>query len=121
MNKNKLIYGSLGFLSILGILGIVTESKIYLAYFAFAVHLKYLFIETDEMLESYMNQSAAVAFYLQNLSFVIISLFRIFILKDDLSHAFVLSFIISWSISIFMYTILVLVYEFRERRGMKND
>ena len=36
-------YGCLGFLSLLGILGIVTEERTFLAFFGFAVDFQYFF------------------------------------------------------------------------------
>lgn len=64
MNKYKLIYGSLGLLSALGILGAYTENKLFYV-FAFLIHFKYLFIDIDEMLEDYTNKSAAFSFLLE--------------------------------------------------------
>ena len=55
-------YGCLGFLSLLGILGIVTEERTFLAFFGFAVDFQYFFRKTDEMMIEYMNKSAARAF-----------------------------------------------------------
>lgn len=121
MNKSKLIYGSLGLLSFLGLLGIFTDKKILLCFFAFLVHFQYLFVETDEMMEEYMNKSAAISFYINSLSFVIISVISIIILKFNISKALIFSLAISWSLSILVYTILVLNYEIKEKIGMKND
>ena len=55
-------YGCLGFLALLGILGIVTEERSFLAFFGFAVDFQYFFRKTDEMMIEYMNKSAARAF-----------------------------------------------------------
>ena len=41
-------YGCLGFLSLLGILGIVTEERTFLAFFGFAVDFQYFFRKTDD-------------------------------------------------------------------------
>lgn len=121
MNKNKLVYGSLGLLSLLGILGIVTEHKIYLSFFAFAIHFQYLFLDTDEMMESYMNKSSSIAFYVNHLCFVLVSLFRILILREDLYETIIFSLTLSWIASILVYTALIVTYDIKERMGMKND
>lgn len=55
--------GLLGFLSLLGFVGIFTEHRAFLAFFAFAVDFRYFFLASDEMLKEYMNKSAARAFY----------------------------------------------------------
>lgn len=121
MNKYKLIYGSLGLLSALGILGIYTENKLFLCFFAFLIHFKYLFIDIDEMLEDYTNKSAAFSFFAGNLVFVIISLYKFFVLNYGLYEYSIFALILAWTISIFVYTILIIIYEFREKLGMRND
>lgn len=63
MKSRGTLYGLMGFLSLLGFLGIFTETKAFLAFFAFAVDFSYFFQPSDEMLESSMNRSAARAFY----------------------------------------------------------
>ena len=73
MNKFKVIYGSLGLLTALGILGIYTENNLFLCFFAFLIHFKYLFVDIDEMLENYTNKSATFSFFAGNLVFAIIS------------------------------------------------
>ena len=63
MKHRKYLYGSLGLLSLLGFIGIFTEERGFLAFFAFVVDFEYFFIKSDEMLEEYMNRSASRAFY----------------------------------------------------------
>ena len=121
MNKYKLIYGSLGLLSALGILGIYTENKLFLCFFAFLIHFKYLFVDIDEMLENYTNESAAFSFFAGNFVFVIISLYRFFILNYELYDSFTFALILSWIITILVYTILIVSYELKENLGMRND
>ena len=63
MKTKRCLYGLTGLLSLLGLIGVFTEAKSFLAFFAFAVDFEYFFIKSDEMLEEYMNKSAARAFY----------------------------------------------------------
>ena len=63
MKSRRCLYGSLGLLSMLGLIGIFTEAKSFLAFFAFAVDFQYFFLKSDEMLEAYMNKSASRGFY----------------------------------------------------------
>ena len=63
MKSKRYLYGLMGLLSLLGFIGIFTEAKSFLAFFAFAVDFEYFFIKSDEMLEEYMNKSASRAFY----------------------------------------------------------
>lgn len=63
MKSKRYLYGLMGLLSLLGFIGIFTEAKSFLGFFAFAVDFEYFFIKSDEMLEEYMNKSASRAFY----------------------------------------------------------
>ena len=63
MKSKRYLYGLMGLLSLLGFIGIFTEAKSFLAFFAFVVDFEYFFIKSDEMLEEYMNKSASRAFY----------------------------------------------------------
>ncbi len=65
MKHRKYLYGSLGLLSLLGFIGIFTEERGFLAFFAFAVDFEYFFIKSDEMLEEYMNR-CVTGFLLRN-------------------------------------------------------
>ena len=59
MKTKRYRYGMMGFLSLLGFLGIFTEERTFLAFFAFAVDFEYFFLKSDEMLEQYMNRAAS--------------------------------------------------------------
>ena len=55
-------HGLLGFLSLLGFIGVFTEERAFLAFFAFIVDFEYFFLKSDEMVEEYMNRSAPERF-----------------------------------------------------------
>ena len=63
MKRKGSLYGWMGCLSLLGLIGIFSEEKLFLTFFAFAVDFEYFFMRSDEMLEEYMNRSAARGFY----------------------------------------------------------
>ena len=63
MKKKYYLEGMLGLLSLLGFVGVFTEERMFLAFFAFACNFQYFFIPADEMMTAYMNKSAARAFY----------------------------------------------------------
>ena len=63
MKKTYYLEGLLGLLSLLGFVGLFTEERMFLAFFAFACNFQYFFIPADEMMTAYMNRSAARAFY----------------------------------------------------------
>ena len=49
--KKQNWYGLLGFLSLLGWIGVFTQERVFLLFFAFAVDFQYFFLPSDEMLE----------------------------------------------------------------------
>lgn len=54
--KKQILYGMLGFLSLLGFAGVFTEARGFLGFFAFAVDFQYFFLKSDEMLEAQAGQ-----------------------------------------------------------------
>ena len=48
--KDRSLYGMLGFLSLLGFVGVFTEARGFLGFFGFAVDFQYFFLKSDEML-----------------------------------------------------------------------
>ena len=60
--KKQILYGMLGFLSLLGFAGVFTEARGFLGFFAFAVDFQYFFLKSDEMLEAQLARSASRAF-----------------------------------------------------------
>ena len=60
--KKQVLYGMLGFLSLLGFVGVFTEARGFLGFFAFAVDFQYFFLKSDEMLEEQLARSASRAF-----------------------------------------------------------
>ncbi len=61
--KRRALYGLLGLLSLLGFVGVFTQERVFLAFFAFAVDFSHFFQRKDEMVVDYMNRSAALGFY----------------------------------------------------------
>ena len=53
--KKQNWYGLLGFLSLLGWIGVFTQERVFLLFFAFAVDFQYFFLPSDEMLEESMR------------------------------------------------------------------
>ncbi|MFI3257682.1 MAG: DUF3796 domain-containing protein, partial [Spirochaetales bacterium] len=69
------LYGCMGFMSLLGLIGVFTEERIFLSFFPFAVDFEYLFKKSDEMMEEYLNKSAALAFYFGIITVAVVTLF----------------------------------------------
>ena len=116
--SKRYLYGLTGFLSLLGLIGLFTEEKTFLAFFAFAVDFEYFFIKSDEMLEEYINKSAAMAFFLGMLATAAAALFGFFVIKVAPGKALLSGFSFGWAVSVFVYALSSAYYGFRERWGL---
>ena len=103
-------YGCLGFLSLLGILGIVTEERTFLAFFGFAVDFQYFFRKTDEMMIEYMNKSAARA---------VVTL--IYAALYGISKALIIGIAWGWSASVLVYALSTAYYGIKESWWSGDD
>lgn len=121
MKSRKYLYGLMGLLSLLGFVGIFTEERGFLAFFAFLVDFEYFFMKSDEMLEEYMNKSASRAFYAGMLTTAFVSLIAVFIGSETANKALAMGFGYGWSLSIITYALSTAYYGFRERWGILND
>lgn len=120
MNK-KYLYGAMGLLSLLGFIGIYTNEKKFLLFFAFAINFQYLFMKSDEMLEEYMNKSASRAFFCDMLTTAFVTLYGVVLQQNSGNEALVLGFSQGWAISIIVYTFSTSYYELKEKSAIKND
>lgn len=115
------LYGCMGFLSLLGFIGVFSDERIFLAFFAFVVDFEYLFTKPDEMMNEYLNKSAAFGFYLGTITMAIATLFcYLFIIKDG-TAALTIGLSSGWVVSILVHTIMVVSYSIKERLGAMND
>ncbi len=110
--KNPL--GYLGILGFVGIIGIITEERLFLAFFAFFVFFRYFFVIHDELFRQNVRKAAAPAFFtgagIQAAS-VAVSVFT----KDD--PLLIAGLSLSFSISMFVFIILLVIAEFKEQRS----
>lgn len=121
MKNRRYLYGAMGLLSVLGFIGILSDEKAFLAFFAFAVDFQYLFIKSDEMLEVNMNKSAAGAFCGGMIGTALISLFYFFIQNQTANEALLTGLTYGWVISVIVYALTTSFYCFRENWGLGND
>ncbi len=115
----RLLYGSLGFISLLGFVGIFTEEKYFLSFFCFAVNFQYFFKKTDEMVDEYMNKSARNGFFTGMLAVAIISTFNMF-LKTPY-EALNLGILYGWILAVATFIISTMIYEYKEKRSIQYD
>lgn len=121
MNLRKFMYGSMGFLSFIGFLGIITNEKSFLLFFAFVIDFDYWFMKSDEMLEEYMSKSAARGFYSGMITTALMTLFS-FLVESNTSHnALSTGLSYGWSVAIIMYSLSTAYYGLKEKWGLEND
>ena len=116
MMKRNILYGSLGFVSLLGLIGIFSEHRSFLFFFAFAVDFEYFFLPSDEMLETYVNRSAARGFFVGMLVCAAAALFQFFAGSDGRA-ALAEGFAWGWAAAVVVYALSTAYYGFRERWG----
>lgn len=100
--KNK--FGLIGFVSLLGILGLYTDEPLLLSFFAFVLFFEYLFICPDELFIENMRKAAMWAF-ISNLTITALAtlIFSVFNMSSNaLSGGIILGF--SFSIAIFCFS-----------------
>lgn len=120
MKSKRYLYGLMGLLSLLGFIGIFTESKYFLAFFAFAVDFEFFFIKSDEMMEEYMNKSASRAFYCGMISVALVSFICFFSGLEE-KEALITGLASGWAVSVIIYALSVAYYGFKEKWGLEND
>lgn len=121
MKQRRYLYGLMGLLSLLGFIGVFTDERTFLAFFAFAVDFEYFFIKSDEMLDEYMNKSASRAFYCGMVVTAITTLVRFFAMNKTGSEALLSGLAIGWVASVIVHAVSTAYYGFRERWVMNDD
>ena len=121
MKSKRYLYGLIGLLSLLGFIGIFTEAKSFLAFFAFIVDFEYFFIKSDEMLEEYMNKSASRAFYCGMISVALVSFVCFFAGIKEGKEALITGLAFGWAVSVIIYALSTAYYGFKEKWGLEND
>lgn len=121
MKSRRILYGMMGLLSLLGLIGLFTESKAFLSFFAFAVNFEYFFVQSDEMLEEYMDRSASRAFYCGMIAMALVSLGAFFLASQKENKALITGLAWGWIVSVVVYALSAAYYGFKERRGLECD
>ena len=121
MKSKRNLYGLMGFLSLLGWIGVFTEAKSFLAFFAFAVDFEYFFIRPDEMLKEYMNKSAARAVYCGMAAVALVCCVCFFAGLKEAKEALTAGLASGWAVSVAIYAFSTAYYGFREKWGLEDD
>lgn len=118
--KRQYLYGSLGLLSLLGLVGVFTEERSFLAFFAFAVDFRYFFLPSDEMAQAQLTQAAAFGFVAGMLAMAAVTLGALF-LSGEPGRAMAAGCAAGWGVSVAAFALLTALYGFRESWGLEHD
>ena len=121
MKREGYLYGLLGLLSFLGFIGVFTDERLFLAFFAFAVDFEYFFVRSDEMVEAYMNRSAARAFCLGMAAVAVAALVQVIAMGVPAREALMNAFAAGWAVSVVVHALSTACYGFREKWGLRDD
>ena len=118
--KLKYLFGATGFIALLGFIGVFSEERTFLAFFAFAVDFQYFFVKDDEMWNLYMCRSAAKAFCCGMITMALFS-FIAFILGKSSVYALVGGLAAGWAAAVAANAVLVAIYNFSAGRALKEN
>lgn len=115
--RRRYLYGSLGLLSLLGFVGVLTQERVFLLFFAFAVDFGHWFRKNDEMVEDYMNRSAALAFYVGMAATGILGTGAVFLQGMDGHRALLTGLAGGFAVAVIVHALADLVGVRRETIG----
>ena len=118
--KKQILYGMLGFLSLLGFAGVFTEARGFLGFFAFAVDFQYFFLKSDEMLEAQLARSASRAFVVGMLMMAAAVLGTLTLGGFTPQRALLTGCTVGWAASVVVYALTAAWYGFRESWGLEH-
>lgn len=113
---------ALGFLSLVALLGFLyfpTKNAGLLGFFGFAGYARYFSVQPDELFQRNVRRAATAALFAEFLCLV--PLAYAFVLFGDVSRALARAFGLSFAAAIFVFTIAMMVLEWREQRGLAHD
>lgn len=118
--KSKINYlGFLSVLSLIAILGFITENKGLIGFFGFLYYLRYFWVIPDEFFILNVRKSAAAAFMAEMISLVPFMFICFGVLDAD--KAVPSAFALSFTVAVFAFTIALMVFELKEQNGAGND
>ena len=117
--KRKRWYGLIGLLSLLGFVGVFTEARSFLAFFAFAVDFQYFFLKSDEMLEEQLTRSASRGFVAGMLVMAAAVLGTLLLGRTSPEEALLTGCAAGWAAAVVVYALTAAWYGFRENWGLE--
>ena len=114
MKLRRLLSGSVGFLSLLGFVGVFTDERLFLSFFAFAVEFEHFFSPSDEALDRQILISAAAGFFLGMLVSAAAALAAL-LAGEGGSAALGGAFAWGWAAAVVAHSLCSAALSFRER------
>lgn len=111
--KNKLAL--LGFLSLLGFLGIFSDNQYFVAFFAYAVFFRYWNIIPDELFQTYVEKAGSRAFFAGIGIHLVSTLVAAFFFH--VNDAAIIGSTISSTAALLVFTFTLSHYENLEKKG----
>lgn len=112
-------YGCIGFVSLLGVWGLIESEPLFLPFFAFVLFFEYFWVTPDEMFVDTMKKSASWAF-LANL-FITTAVTLALSYFEMSSNPLAAGTAVGFGVSIAVFACSASVLERRERIYAKND
>jgi len=113
------LYGLIGLLSLLGIVGLYTEEKYLLFFFFAVVDFKFLFKKPDEMQIEQLKKAGALACYCAMVAFPISMVISLFLFRFEFLNAWILSNAILIGILFGVQSIAMIYFSYAESRGAR--
>lgn len=118
--KHKVNYlGFLSLLALIAILGWTTDNPGLYGFFGFAYYLRYFWVIPDEFFQMNVQRAATCAFMAEMISLV--PLMFVCTYLYGAGEAVRTAFGLSYAVTIFVFTIVLMVLEWREQKGAEND
>jgi hypothetical protein len=118
--KKKINYlGFLSLLSLISILGYFTDNAGLYGFLGFLYYLRYFAVIPDELFKLNVRKAATAAWLSELILFVPLIYTSYFIF--DPSKALRIAFGLSFAFAIFIFTIVMLISEYRENAGIDDD
>lgn len=111
--------GFLSGISVIALLGIITNNHGWFGFLGFLYYCRYFWIIPDESFWNNIEKSATVAFFAQLFSLAPLLFLTKFLIRYE--NFVPISFGISFGLGILFFTLTIAVFEWRESKGIGND
>ncbi len=118
--KHKINYlGFLSLLALIAVLGWTTDNNGLYGFFGFVYYIRYFGVIPDEFFRLNLQKAATFAFMAEMISLVPFMFFCTY--RYTSAKAVPMAFGLSFAVTIFVFTIALIVLEWRERKGAAYD